>query len=52
MPFPPAGPDSPACLAGGAAGLRSAAGRCRGPAPLLAPVQPDDVGLWGQAGAD
>src|SRR6516225_4366451 len=50
-PFPPTGPDPPACWAGGAAALRSVAGRCRGPAPLLAPVQPD-AGLWGQAGAD
>jgi hypothetical protein len=46
---------------GGAAGLRSVAGRWRGPAPALVPVpapvlalvpdQPDEAGLFGQAGA-
>ena len=34
---------------GGEAGLRSAAGRCRGPAPVPAPDQPP-AGLCGQAG--
>ena len=55
MPFPPAGPElsafPAACWAGRAAGLGWAAGRCRGPAPVLAPDQPA-AGLWGQAGAD
>src|SRR5580704_18302607 len=54
-PFPLAGaepgPFPAACWAGGEAGLRSAAGRCRGPAPVLAPGQPAEAGLCGQAGA-
>ena len=54
-PFPLAGAEfcafPVACEAGGAAGLRSEAGRGRGPAPVLAPGQPDEAGLWGQAGA-
>jgi len=47
--FPAAGPA--ACPAGGGAGRRSAAGRCRGPVPVLAPGQPP-AALCGQAGAD
>ena len=47
--FPAAGPA--AGPAGGGAGRSSVAGRCRGPAPVLAPDQPAD-GWWGQAGAD
>src|SRR6516225_4759925 len=54
-PFPLAGEELCAfpadCPAGGGAGLRSAAGRCRGPAPVLAPGQPP-AALCGQAGAD
>src|SRR5271166_4096205 len=54
-PFPLAGAEPcafpAACWAGGEAGLRSAAGRCRGPAPVLAPGQPAEAGLCGQAGA-
>jgi hypothetical protein len=46
-PFPPAGAEPPAGSAGGGAGLRPAAGRCRGPAPVLAPNQPA-AGLSGQ----
>ena len=49
-PFPLAGvPPPPGGPAGGEAGLRSAAGRCRGPTPVPAPDQPPD-GLCGQAG--
>ena len=51
VPFPPAGAFPGAGPAGGGAGRRSVAGRCRGPAPVLAPDQPAD-GWWGQAGAD
>ena len=50
-PFPLAGPEFCAFPAGGAADRRSVAGRCRGPAPVLAPGQPDEAGWWGQAGA-
>jgi hypothetical protein len=49
--FPRAGAAPLPCCSGGAAGLRCAGGRWRGPAPLLAPVQPDEAGLFGQAGA-
>ena len=33
------------------ASAAAAGGRWRGPAPVLAPVQPDEAGLFGQAGA-
>jgi hypothetical protein len=49
-PFPAAGAELPPVgSADGGAGLRSAAGRCRGPAPVLAPNQPA-AGLSGQDG--